>query len=500
MNNNNLYILNPAYKFRFDVKRAIITNNNSSFIDISDPNITEVSTSFTWTIHPIVAYLFSLFNGKNTINDVISIVSTKMGVEHDTLSLIINKYIYNKENMIFPIKGLRCFSLPKNLLIKMSNDNKIRKEISYEDVIKTCIDIDILSKRLYIPNDVTFMVNNKCVTDCEYCYANKDYIVDKPLSFLRVKELIKEASRLNLRDFNVGGGEFFLYENWEELLIELNKHNFTPYISTKYPINEPIIYKLKKLNVKSIQVSLDTVDNNEIKNMIHVPDSYLEKMKHAIKLLNDNNIEITVKPVITKYNDSLESVNNLLTFLVQYKMVKNISIAPGTYSIYKPFTFSSTPQKISEITQLVNEFSKKYNIVINVQGANEKSNTINKIDNWKNRSLCSGNLSSFYILPDGKVTLCEQIYWHPFFILGDLKNSSIMDVWNSEKAHALWNFSQDEVSNESPCKNCSQFEECRRGLGNCWRFAIAAYGEENYDFPSPDCPFAPEVKKPYYMV
>ena len=60
-----------------------------------------------------------------------------------------------------------------------------------------------------------------------------------------------------------------------------------------------------------------------------------------------------------------------------------------------------------------------------------------------------------------------------------------MEMWNSEKALNLWNFSQDEVRDSSPCKTCADFEECRRGKGNCWRFAIAAYGEENYDYPAP---------------
>jgi len=73
-----------------------------------------------------------------------------------------------------------------------------------------------------------------------------------------------------------------------------------------------------------------------------------------------------------------------------------------------------------------------------------------------------------------------------------------MEMWNSEKALNLWNFSQDEVRDSSPCKTCADFEECRRGKGNCWRFAIAAYGEENYDYPAPNCPLAPEVTRPYF--
>ena len=101
--------------------------------------------------------------------------------------------------------------------------------------------------------------------------------------------------------------------------------------------------------------------------------------------------------------------------------------------------------------------------------------------------------------PDGKVTVCEQMYWHPFFILGDLNTQSIMEMWTSKNALSLWNFSREEVRDASPCKQCDDFDECRRGLGNCWRQAISAYGPENYDFPAPECPKAPPVEKVFYI-
>jgi radical SAM protein with 4Fe4S-binding SPASM domain len=215
-------------------------------------------------------------------------------------------------------------------------------------------------------------------------------------------------------------------------------------------------------------------------------------------VINDAKIEIVAKPVITKYNDSIEYVTNLLNFLIQFEMVKTINIAPGSYSIYKPFVFSSTVKKIDKIRELVKSFEQKTSAKLNVQGNNIFINAEERKENFKSRGLCSENMSSFYVLPDGKVTICEQMYWHPFFILGDLSKQSIMEVWNSEKALKLWNFSQDEVKTSSPCKTCNEFEDCRRGRGNCWRFAIAAYGLENYDYPSPDCPYAPEVTKPYF--
>jgi hypothetical protein len=38
---------------------------------------------------------------------------------------------------------------------------------------------------------------------------------------------------------------------------------------------------------------------------------------------------------------------------------------------------------------------------------------------------CSANSSHIFILPDGKVTIGEQLYWKPHFIIGDLSRQTI---------------------------------------------------------------------------
>lgn len=81
------------------------------------------------------------------------------------------------------------------------------------------------------------------------------------------------------------------------------------------------------------------------------------------------------------------------------------------------------------------------------------------------------------------------------FILGDLNKQSIMEMWESEKALLLWNFSKEDVRDESPYKQCFEFENCRRGLGSCWRLAISAFGDDSYDYHAPDCPYAPNIEE-----
>jgi radical SAM protein with 4Fe4S-binding SPASM domain len=391
-----------------------------------------------------------------------------------------------------------AYPFPKNFLIKKEKDIKAnllsKKDI--EIILKQGLDLQRV--RNYIPDSINLMLNNYCIVDCEYCYANKSEKVTKPLRFSRVQEIIAEAASLGLRDVEVGGGEFFLYPHWAELIDELRKYDYKPYISTKYPLTEDIVNLLVKKDIKSIQLSIDSVNNDELKKMLNTDGNYLQQVMKGVELLNEAKIEMTVKPVITKYNDSIDSVKNLLDYLNPYKNIKQITLAPGSYSIYKPFNFSSTVEKISKIKEYIDENKQQYHFDIKTQGANTDMLLEQKQQAFTTRSLCSGNMTGFYVLPDGKVTLCEQIYWHPFFILGDLTTQSIMEVWNGEKALALWNFSQEEVREESPCKQCDEFDLCRRGKGNCWRIAIGAYGIENYDYPAPNCPKSLPVTRPFF--
>ena len=117
---------------------------------------------------------------------------------------------------------------------------------------------------------------------------------------------------------------------------------------------------------------------------------------------------------------------------------------------------------------------------------------------FKERSLCTANVDGFVVLPDGKVTICEELYWNPDFLIGDLNHMSISDVWNSPKALSLWNIHQDSVPSDSACRECQDFRECRLKKGVCWKFVLAAYGRENPFYPDPRCPKAPCIK--YHFV
>ena len=495
----DIYVVNPAYKFKNDLKRVELVNNNS--IVLQDLDDDSYDSGFSRILHPYIAYIFSLFDGKRDVLQVYEMLKTEVDIDLslENFAQTIAKFVENDGPQIIPISVAGAVSLPKRFLIR-NVDAKIYRPDLLEsiNIYSIMSQLDLKTVRSYIPCECTIMLNDTCCTNCIYCYADRSHHVKNLLPFDRMKAIIKEAYSLGMKSVDIDGGDFFLYPHWFELLQELRKYGYVPIISTKFPITKEIVDKLLVAKIRKIQLSLDSVNNEEIMQILKVDSDYLDRVKKGVALLSESGIQITFKPVITKYNDSLESVENLIRFASQYKNVELVNLTAAERSQFKPFNYPSTRAKLRIIEDKITYWKDKYKININMLGYGTETPIEIKKKNFPKRSFCSGNVSGFFVLPDGKVTLCEQLYWHPFFLIGDLSRQSIMEMWQSEKALSLWNFSQDEVRDCSPCKTCSEFEACRRGLGNCWRIAVATYGPENYDFPAPNCPRAlPEPANTY---
>ena len=96
-------------------------------------------------------------------------------------------------------------------------------------------------------------------------------------------------------------------------------------------------------------------------------------------------------------------------------------------------------------------------------------------------------------MPDGNATICEQLYWLPKFIIGDVSVKSIAEVWSSPAAFRLINLERKDVQKNSICKECRLFEACFNERNRCWVDIIKAYGYDNWDYPDPRCSFAPSM-------
>ncbi|MDO4728034.1 MAG: radical SAM protein [Bacteroidota bacterium] len=497
---DNIYILNPYYTLRNDRKRIILCKSPSFKVpaDIAEDDI------FVF-IHPVFAIVLSLFNGKDRLETVLQKMSEILDSPIEDCYEFVAPFFENSKRIGMEYDGV-SFELPRMILLDNSSNKFNYRTLDYRDYIIDGV-LDFVTQRLFEgPTTLRILVNTVCATDCVYCYVDRRVKDNCKIPIERIKELIREAKEMKVVDFDIAGTEIFMYKYWYELVKELVDSGYYPYLSTKLPISEEVVIKLKSIGINDLQLSIDTLDEEEsvIINQ-NKRDGYVGRMFKTLKHLEKHGINVAINTVVTKYNSSLDGIKKLLEKISQYSNIEAVTLNPAERSLGcsgKEFdAFKNPASELENIKEYIYEIESDYKFRLSFADYLDKSefetDFTTKLEKHQSRAMCSANVSQVCILNDGQVTICEELYWNKNFLIGNVLDNSIKEIWQSDKALKLSQMDRTNFSESSNCKTCSYFDNCRLTLGVCWSNVIMAYGEEHWDFPSPNCPYSP---LPYHSI
>ena len=499
MENNldNIFILNPYYSLRNDFKRILLCKSPSFKVplDIAEDDI------FVF-IHPAHAIAFSFFDGKRTLKECLDLISEVFNSSFEDSINFIKPFIENSKRVGIEFDEV-YFEFPKNILINNANNKFLtRNHLDYKELILNQ-ELDFYTNRLYEgPSTIRLLVNTVCATDCIYCYVDRRIKDNCKIPIERLIELIHEAKKMKVVDFDIAGTEIFMYKQWDILIKELVSNGYYPYLSTKLPISEEAVLKLKNIGIKDLQLSIDTLDEQEsvIINKIK-KDGYITQIFNTLSYLEKNEINVAINVVLTKFNSTKEGIIELLQKINNYNNIERVTFNPAERSLgcsgNEFDEFKNLADELNELRTFIYAQEEKLNYEIAFADYLDKSEFIadfdDKLKKHDSRSMCSANVSQICILNDGQVTICEELYWNENFLIGNVINNSIEEIWKSDRALKLANLSRLDFSDNSNCKTCRNFETCRLTKGVCWSNVLMAYGDENWDFPSPNCPYSPQL-------
>lgn len=454
-----------------------------------------IEDSFTCVIHPIYAIILSFIDGRE-YDECVNDAAETLEVTKDLIDGFIQKILDNPEK-VYLKSGDKISTFPPHTIVTIPYRNQIRR---YSPDIFSYTKVDIRMKRHLTPSSITFMVNNTCVTNCIYCYQDKRQISKCTIPLERIFEIIHEARRLNVNTFDVIGGEFFLYEHWRDVLQELRRYGYNPYMSTKIPLQEDDIKFLSQIGICDLQVSIDSFIESHLIQSLSVSSGYVDKMIKSLKLLEQYNIPIMIHSVLTKYNASIADMKSIYDRIKNLKNLLDWHIVKGEPSLYPKEDYSNikiSSTDLNNIADYLNQLSNESAIKIQIPGKEHISDLAKKavsldaeLHQFFQRAFCSGLFSSLYILPDGKVTICEQLYWNRDFIVGDVNKNSLMEIWNSDKAKSIFFIKKEDIPSDSLCHSCEVFESCRSVRQVCYREIIRKYGKDKWYYPDTNCPYA----------
>jgi radical SAM protein with 4Fe4S-binding SPASM domain len=482
-------MLNPAYMVKPDMGRALLLERQGVRLNILNEE------NFDHFIHPIFAIILNCMDGSD-LKDSVGEASEILGVDKEIISNFVKQLIHNKERVAFNFDGIYHI-FPKNCLIVANEKFNHRKKLDYELFLYD--ELDLRNKRHYIPTDLTFMINTICETDCFYCYADRRIKMNCKIPFERIKEIVKEAYSLHVRTIDILGGEFFLYKKWEELLLLLKEYEYFPYISTKVPLEEEDVIKLKNIGVIDLQISLDSLIPEHLIQILKVKEDYINRIKETIILLDKYEIKIIIHTILTSINQTKEDLDSIYDFIKDIKNIKSWRIDAAESSLYRTNNYSTFSPQREQVDVLYNYLkNSKSSIRINYSSLEPKKKPVTyheKLKEFNDRAICSANLSSLFILPDGKVTICEELYWNPDFIVGNILNQSLSEIWNSDRCKYLYIMPQKDIPEDSPCSACDEYYSCKQFVQTCVRDTIKVYGKDKWYYPDVRCPKAPPVKE-----
>lgn len=477
--------LNPSYSLRQDGNRVILHGVE---------NERDHSQEWFSFIHPYYGMLLSFFTFENyNLNEKISRCCEYFGKGCDYIMEILSPLIDNSNIVHVKTKHGELNSFPKNLIVSSDIPIHRKEEYSPTDFYYDGIP-DFQTNRLHFPISINLELIMRCYTDCCYCYSDRSDSKGDRLTTSRIIELIREAKSNRAIQFDINGGEVLLHPDIKIILKELKDSGFNPLISTKMPINNEMIDYIRKIGIEKIQISLDSADDKLLTKLVKTPVGYLHNIGKTLEYASNVGLQVDINTVLTKYNVSPSEVEHLLEYISSFKCVRHNRLNPVGYSLYKT-NFSEiapTKENLDLVESLIPEWKVKYGININLsyfECASQFEKNV-KIEKFRNRAICTGNVWNMVILPNGDVTICEELYYKSKFIIGNVKCNSINEVWNSRRAIDLYNMTVPAKSS-SVCGLCDDFNKCRMNQGVCWKTILMAYGDENWDFPDPRCPKAP---------
>ncbi len=470
-------LLSSKLKLRKDGGRAILFSVNPA------DNMEEDVFTF---LYPQQAVILSLFNGSLGLSGIHEAVAYLFNLEKDKaagqVETLLNTYV-NKEDKI------------ASYITDVSEiDLKDARSYDPTDFIVPLEQVDMSNVRCNMPYSIIVLPTLRCYTNCRYCYADrKKNIGIGEFDFAFFKRLLEQIKECGIEILQISGGDLFCRKDAFKLIEHALSEGIYPIIPTKYPLSREQVKHLADIGLSTIQISIDAV-KPDIIDWLTATQGYGEKILNTLDYLGEAGIRVRTNSVLTAYN--IKEGVKLARYLAELPHVFKSNFTCYSRSLYNHQDDLFCPvADVDEfekgLEQVKAEFPSK---PINFSGRPRTpydGTESERHSAFGDRAFCTANRRAFVVLPDGRVTICEELYFHDKFIIGDLNKQKIMDVWNSKQALELAYPNQSAVR-DGACKECLEFVKCTQGLGRCVRDALIAYGYDRPDWPDPRCPKAPK--------
>lgn len=323
-------------------------------------------------------------------------------VTYEELMRINNNNIFPENSIVNDIKDKNVKFVP------IKKDEKVGKNFSFADIA-------------YIE------LTRKCNLRCKHCLNNSGVEISKALSQEQMIELIKKLADSGLQEVRFTGGEPLLFPKIIEIIKIARDNGLFVSIGTNATlIDENFAKKLKEAGLKKAIVSLDGTEEKH--DFIRGKGNYQKTIK-AIKLLEQEEIDVRINSVIMRSN-----MEDIIKFAKQ--MHKN-----KTKLFIRRFIESGRGASLENNTLDKNDYEYvkeqlgeeiKSNKYVNGHYLRNDEEISYRIElPFKYTEGCKAGARALIISPDGDIHLCGFLAAQGFPAIGNVRNVvDWREYWN----------------------------------------------------------------------
>ena len=347
----------------------------------------------------------------------------------------------------------------------------------------------VVGKQQHKLQEVCLEITDVCPMECMHCSGSCKLTSENILSLLEVKAIINDFAGMGGRILEISGGEPLMHPDLFEIVAHAKTNQLETILYTsgvtldidgrRISIRADLAEKLRKLGLDKIIFNVQGA-TPEIHETVTRKEGSFKKAVQGIKAMKSVGCWVGVhfvpiKPNRGKLRDVIHLCHNLgvdelglLRFVPQGRGLTNRKPLELSKKEFEEFIQSTVKLK-----------SSHENPTIRV---GRPINFCPLVDASITKEECNAGISRCLITPEGNVVPCPAFKGNGNYIAGNVKVSSLADIW---RYSLIWrDFRQfDYTKMNEPCRSCEHLHWCQ---GGCKAQRILEYGNM-YAAPDPHC-------------
>lgn len=298
-----------------------------------------------------------------------------------------------------------------------------------------------------------------CCFSCKYCGSTGGRARENELSTEECLDVVHQLADLGCKRVSLIGGEVFMRRDWKKIVHELTNCGIrTAIITNGFLFNDGILDDIKEVNVESVAVSLDSIE--EVHDTYRQKGSYERAIK-AIDRLADAGITVTV--ISTLNSESVKHLNEFYDVLstkpIEAWQLQACSPMGNAAKSGIDFKFDFA-EVISFVEEKLESAPFAMGIADNIGYYTENEGILRGNPNSCFTG-CKAGLTVLGIDSIGNIRGCESMY-DECFIEGNIRQKSLEEIWNNPGSFAYnRHFKTGKLT--GACSHCEYGKYCAGG-------------------------------------